>query len=110
MLWIKSRCKVMALVFMAMVTGSASVPVLADEDTFEMAGVIESVNLVNRTLVLDGRELNVSESLMVDVDGRRELFLRVIGPEAVVSVSGVGQGAAARITSAFIHELPPVQR
>ncbi len=111
MLWSKKTLKGPPLAVLAMVGALAlagSGPVLAEEETFEKAGVIESVNLVARTVVLDGTELTVLESLMTTYNGRREPFLSLIVSGGVVSLSGrgSGEGPSSVITSVYIHELP----
>ncbi len=111
MLWSKKTLKGPLLEVLAMVgalTLAGSGAVLAEEETFEKAGVIESVNAVARTVVLDGKELTVPESLMTTYNGRMEPFLGVIVPGGVVSLSGrgSGEGPSSVITSVHIHELP----
>ncbi|MBK8971953.1 MAG: PilY2 family type 4a fimbrial biogenesis protein [Hahellaceae bacterium] len=79
--------------------------------TFEKAGVIESINLVNKTLVIDGVELKAPETLMVSLDGRPQQFYQVMIPGAVVTVSGDGNGdgPSSVITSLFVHALRPIE-
>ncbi len=79
----------------------------AQEESFEVNGEVAEVDLINRTLSVDGVSLKVPDGLQAAVDGVRVPFFSVVRDGATVMVSGeYGGRGEAIIRSAVVDDLP----